>query len=128
MLTLEYVKGYLRVDFNEDDEFIDNLLYTAEAYLYDFTDKVLFLESMGGDAALMSAFLNQLKQLGAFEKISGLILGTFTKMEQNYISPTIEELAIKIIDNPNMPIVKTSEIGHGQNSKCIVIGKNIIIN
>ena len=97
-------------------------------YMPDFTDKVLFLESMGGDAALMSAFLNQLKQLGAFEKISGLILGTFTKMEQNYISPTIEELAIKIIDNPNMPIVKTSEIGHGQNSKCIVIGKNIIIN
>ena len=49
-------------------------------------------------------------------------------MQQNNISPTIEELAIKIIDNPNIPIVKTSEIGHGQNSKCIVIGKNIIIN
>ncbi|WP_294134467.1 S66 peptidase family protein [uncultured Clostridium sp.] len=96
-------------------------------YMPDFTDKVLFLESMGGDAGLMSAFLNQLKQMGAFDKIQGLILGTFSKMQENNISPTIEELAIKIINNPNLPIAKTEEIGHGANSKCIVIGKTIIL-
>ena len=93
----------------------------------DFTNKVLFLESMGGEAGLMSAFLNQLKQIGAFDKIQGLILGTFSKMQENNISPTIEELAIKIINNPNLPIAKTEEIGHGANSKCIVIGKTIIL-
>ena len=75
-------------------------------YMPDFTDKVLFLESMGGEAGLMSAFLNQLKQMGAFDKIQGLILGTFSKMQENNISPTIEELAIKIINNPNLPIAK----------------------
>ena len=53
----------------------------------DFTNKVLFLESMGGEAGLMSAFLNQLKQIGAFDKIQGLILGTFSKMQENNISP-----------------------------------------
>ena len=94
-------------------------------YMPDFTDKVLFLESMGGDAGLMSAFLNQLKQMGAFDKIQGLILGTFSKMQENNISPTIEELVVKIINNPNLPIAKTEEIGHGANSKCIVIGENI---
>lgn len=96
-------------------------------YMPDFTDKILFLESMGGEAALMSAFLNQLKQMGAFEKIKGLILGTFTKMQENNISPSISELVLNIIDNPNLPIVKTEEIGHGTNSKAIVIGKNIIL-
>ena len=96
-------------------------------YMPDFTDKILFLESMGGEAALMSAFLNQLKQMGAFEKIKGLILGTFTKMQENNISPSIIELVLNIIDNPNLPIVKTEEIGHGTNSKAIVIGKNIIL-
>ena len=96
-------------------------------YMPDFTDKVLFLESMGGDAALMSAFLNQLKQMGAFDKIKGLILGTFSKMQENNTSPTIEELVIKIINNPNLPIAKTEEIGHGANSKCIVIGENITL-
>ena len=96
-------------------------------YMPDFTDKVLFLESMGGEAGLMSAFLNQLKQMGAFYKIQGLILGTFSKMQENNISPTIEELVVKIINNPDLPIAKTEEIGHRANSKCIVIGKNIIL-
>ena len=93
----------------------------------DLTDKVLFLESMGGEAGLMSSFLNQLKQMGAFDKIKGLILGTFSKMQENNISPTIEELAVKIINNPNLHIAKTEEVGHGVNSKCIIIGKNIIL-
>ena len=96
-------------------------------YMPDFTDKVLFLESMGGEAGLMSAFLNQLKQMGVFDKIQGLILGTFTKMQESNISPTIEELVVKIINNPNLPIAKTEEIGHGANSKCIVIGENITL-
>lgn len=93
----------------------------------DFTGKVLFLESMGGEAALMSAFLNQFKQLGVFDKINGLILGTFSKMQENNISPSITELALSIIDNPNLPIAKTEEIGHSPNSKAIVIGKNIVL-
>ena len=80
---------------------------------------------MGGDAALMSAFLNQLKQIGIFNKVKGVILGTFSKMQADNITPTIEELTIKIINNPNLPIVKTEEIGHGANSKCIIIGNNI---
>lgn len=97
-------------------------------YMPDFTNKVLFLESMGGETALMSAFLNQLKQIGAFDKIQGLILGTFSKMQENNLSPTIEELVVKIVNNPNLPIAKTEEIGHGANSKCIIIGKNITLS
>ena len=97
-------------------------------YMPDFTDKILFLESMGGEAALISTFLNQLKQMGVFNKINGIILGTFSKMQENNISPTIEELAVKIINNPNLPIAKTEEIGHGPNSKCIIIGKNISLS
>ena len=96
-------------------------------YMPDFTGKVLFLESMGGEAALMSAFLNQLKQLGVFDKINGLILGTFSKMQENNISPSITELALSIIDNPTLPIAKTEEIGHSSNSKSIIIGKNIVL-
>ena len=56
----------------------------------DFTDKILFLESMGGEAALMSAFFNQLKQMGVFNKVRGILLGTFTKMQENNITPNIE--------------------------------------
>ena len=104
------------------------LKLAATKYMPDFTDKVLFLESMGGEASLISSFLNQLKQIGAFDKIQGLILGTFSKMQESNISPTIEELVVKIVNNPNLPIAKTEEIGHGSNSKCIVIGKSITLS
>lgn len=94
-------------------------------FMPDFTNKVLFLESRSGGVAQMVTFLNQYKQMGVFDKISGLILGTFTQMEEEELSPTIEELVIRVIGERKVPIVKTSEIGHGQNSKAIIIGRNI---
>lgn len=97
-------------------------------YMPSFQGKILFLESLGGEVALMTTYLNQLKQIGAFKQVKGILLGTFTKMEENNVEPRIEELVIKIVDNEEMPIAKTQDIGHGNNSKCIVIGKNIILN
>ena len=92
----------------------------------DTKDKVLLLESLGGEVPQMITYLNQLKQIGVFSKIKGLILGTFTTMEENNHKPNIVEL-VKQYVSEDLPIVKTFEIGHGYNSKAIVIGKNICI-
>lgn len=91
-------------------------------YMPDFTDKVLLLESYSGGPMQMSTYLNQYKQLGVFKQIKGIILGTYTVMEQENLSPTIETLVQKIVDDPTMPIVKTADIGHHMDSKCIKIG------
>lgn len=92
-------------------------------YLPDFEGKILFLESRSGKSPLMISFLNQLKQMNVFEDIRGIILGTFTQMEREDISPNIKEIVLDITKEYNIPIVKTNEIGHGSDSKCIVIGK-----
>lgn len=97
-------------------------------FMPDFTNKVLFLESLSGGVARMVTFLNQYKQMGVFDKISGIILGTFTQMEEEQLSPTIEELVIKVLGGRKIPIVKTREIGHGQDSKAIIIGRAIKLN
>lgn len=94
-------------------------------YMPSFKDKILLLESLGGDVAKMRTFLTQLKLIGTFKEINGIILGTFTEMEKNNNNPTIEELVKEIVNDKNMPIVKTEEIGHGNDSKCIVIGKEL---
>jgi Uncharacterized proteins, homologs of microcin C7 resistance protein MccF len=91
-------------------------------YMPDFDDKVLFLESYGGGVALMRTYLCQLDQIGVFNKISGLLLGTFTKMEENNDLHSIEELVTSIADK-KIPIAKTQEVGHGNTSKCLIIGK-----
>lgn len=92
-------------------------------YLPDFSNRILFLESYSGDVALMTTYLTQLKQMGVFQKISGLLLGTFTEMERNNEYPDIVALATRIIDDKNLAIAKTDDIGHSRNSKCLIIGK-----
>ncbi|MBU5314875.1 LD-carboxypeptidase [Clostridium bornimense] len=94
-------------------------------YMPSFKGKVLLLESLGGEVALMTTYLNQLKQMGAFNEVKGIILGTFTEMEEKQAKPTIEQLVVDIVNNKELPIVKTEDIGHGSNSKAIIIGGDI---
>lgn len=38
-LTLEYVKEYLRVDFNEDDIFIQNMIVAAQSFIQNHLNR-----------------------------------------------------------------------------------------
>lgn len=104
------------------------LKLSGTKFMPNFTNKVLFLESRSGGVAQMVTFLNQYKQMGVFDKISGIILGAFTQMEEEQLNPTIEELVMKVVGERKIPIVKTREIGHGQDSKAIIIGRAIKLN
>lgn len=95
-------------------------------YFPDMNGKILLLESLGGTVPQMTTYLSQLKQIGVFEQINGIILGTFTKMELEKCSPDITEL-VKGYAGSRLPIVKTNEIGHGADSKGIVIGEEIAL-
>ena len=93
-------------------------------YFPDLQGKVLLLESLGGEVPQMAAYLAQLKQLGAFDKVNGVLLGTFTTMERNQCTPDIVSL-VKEVCGPALPIATTLEIGHGDDSKAIMIGREI---
>ena len=93
-------------------------------YFPDLRGKVLLLEAMGGEVPQMATYLAQLKQLGAFEKIGGVLLGTFSAMERGGCVPDIVTL-VKEVCGPELPIAVTGEIGHGDDSKAIVIGREI---
>ena len=94
-------------------------------YLPDFKDKILFLESYSGNAAKIYTYLTQYKQMGILNDIKGIILGTFTEMDLNNINPTVEEMLIDILGKDSqIPIIKTNNLGHGSDAKCLIIGKN----
>ena len=93
-------------------------------YFPDLQGKILLLESLGGEVPQMATYLAQLKQIGAFDKVNGILLGTFTTMENNHCTPDIVTL-VKEACGPEMPIAKTLEIGHGDDSKAIIIGREI---
>lgn len=95
-------------------------------YMPDLEGKILLLESYSGKAAQIETYLCQLQQMGAFEKVAGILLGTFTELEQENSMFTVEEL-VKRIAGEHMPIAVTKEIGHGTDSKGIVIGRELCI-
>ncbi len=101
------------------------LKLSGTKYMPSFDNKVLFLESLGGDAKKITTYLTQYKQIGAFEKISGIILGSFSEMEDRNYYPKVEEILLNIIEDKKIPIIKTAYLGHRQNSKAISIGKSI---
>ena len=93
-------------------------------YMPDLTDKILLLEANSGTVAQIETYLCQLQQLGAFEKIAGILLGTFTQMEAEQCTPDAATLVRKIA-GCNLPVAVTKDIGHGTDAKAIVIGQTI---
>ncbi len=96
-------------------------------YFPDVTDKILLIESLGGQVPQMITYFSQLKSCGVFEKIKGILLGTFSEMEANHCEPDIISL-IRLFAGNDIPIAQTREIGHNDDSKAIWIGKEIAIN
>ena len=89
--------------------------------------KILLLESYGGTVPQMATYLAQLNQIGVFHQLAGIILGTFTAMEQQQCRPDIVNL-VRTYTGRELPIAVTREIGHGTDSKAIVIGKEVYIH
>lgn len=95
-------------------------------YMPDFKDKILFLESFSGNSAKMVTYITQYKNLGVFNEIKGIILGEFTEMERENLKPDIVEILKRVIGEINITILKTRDLGHGADAKCIPIGKYLI--
>ena len=95
-------------------------------YFPDLENRVLFLEGLGTTVETLITHLTQLKQMGVFDKISGLLLGTFTNIEKIYNKNDIYSI-VKDFTDKDLPVAKTSEVGHDINSKMITIGGRINI-
>ena len=91
-------------------------------YFPEAENKVLFIEGLGTSIEGLVTHLAQLKQIGVFDKISGLLIGTFTKIEKEISEEELFELVKKYIPE-HLPVVKTSEVGHAKDSKVLKIGE-----
>ena len=90
-------------------------------YFPEVENKVLFIEGLGTSIEGLVTHLAQLKQIGVFDKISGLLIGTFTKIEKEISEEELFELVKDYIPE-HVPVVKTSEVGHARDSKVLKIG------
>ena len=95
-------------------------------YFPEVENKVLFIEGLGTSIEGFVTHLAQLKQIGVFDKISGLLIGTFTKIEKEISVEELFELIQEYIPS-SLAVAKTQEVGHAKNSKALKIGEKIYI-
>ena len=67
-----------------------------------------------------------LEACSAFDKINGILLGTFTEMEQKGAAPAMPQL-VREIAPPDLPIAETRYIGHGTDARAVVIGREYFL-
>ena len=90
-------------------------------YWPDIRGKILLLEGLGTTVANAAAYVAQLDQLGALKDAAGILLGTFTRMEQRGDIPTFAEILMRRL-SADKPVAKTQQIGHGADSRAVRIG------
>ena len=95
-------------------------------YFPEVENKVLFIEGLGTSIEGLVTHISQLKQIGVFDKISGLLIGTFTKIEKEISVEELFELVQEYIPS-SLAVAKTQEVGHAKNSKALKIGEKIYI-
>lgn len=95
-------------------------------YFPEVENKVLFIEGLGTTIEGLATHLAQLKQIGVFDKISGLLIGTFTEIEKEMSGEELFELVKEYIPS-SLAVAKTQEVGHAKNSKALKIGEKIHI-
>ena len=95
-------------------------------YFSEMENKVLFIEGLGTSIEGLVTHLAQLKQIGVFDKILGLLIGTFTKIEKEISEEELFELIQEYIPS-SLAVAKTHEVGHAKNSKVLKIGEKIYI-
>lgn len=91
-------------------------------YWPELENKVLVLESAGGRYEAMCSGLAQLEQLGAFEKINGMLIGQFTQIELDGKRAAFLAVCRNYASRYGFPVWETAFIGHDDRSKPIRIG------
>ena len=93
-------------------------------YWPDMHGKILLMESLGGGSGQIATLFAQLEQIGVFDQVVGVLLGTFTSYEKSNPEMTVFDLLKMHIDD-KLPVAVTKEIGHGHDSKAIIIGEKM---
>lgn len=94
-------------------------------YWPDFTGSVLLLEAYRGKPELVASLLEQCRETGIFNQISGVLLGTFSELDKLKESDLPEKLLLDLLPG-NVPITKTEHIGHRPDAKAIRLGQECV--
>ena len=99
--------------------------------LSEFDGTILFWEEIGETLYDITINLTKLKHLGILERISGMIIGKLTWVNQYFDEiehPTQREAVLDVVADYNFPILAEVDFGHNQTMLPLPIGITVYID
>ena len=105
-----------------------SVLYSAigSYSMPDFTNKILFIEDLDEYLYHIDRMMQNLKRSGLLSRISGLIVGGMTDMNDNAtpFGKTAEEIIFEIVKDLNIPVAFNFPAGHVETNLPLIFGKS----
>ena len=105
-----------------------SVLYSAigSHSMPDFTSKILFIEDLDEYLYHIDRMMQNLKRSGLLSRISGLIVGGMTNMNDNSIpfGRKAEEIIFEIVKDLNIPVAFNFPAGHVETNLPLIFGKS----
>ncbi len=92
--------------------------------------KILFIEDLDEYLYHIDRMLQNIKRNGMFDKISGLIVGEMTQMNDNTIpfGKTPKEMILDICGEYDFPIAFNFPAGHIDDNRAMIMGRESVLN
>ncbi|TAF43244.1 MAG: LD-carboxypeptidase [Sphingobacteriales bacterium] len=96
----------------------------------DYTNKVLFIEDVGEYLYATDRMLHTLDRAGKLSKLKGLIVGSFTKTQDNPIpfGQSPEEIIYHKVKKYNYPVAFGFPAGHLNDNRALILGSGIFLH
>lgn len=105
-----------------------SVLYSAigSHSMPDFTSKILFIEDLDEYLYHIDRMMQNLKRSGLLSRISGLIVGGLTDMNDNSIpfGRKAEDIIFEIVKDLNIPVAFNFPAGHVETNLPLIFGKS----
>ncbi len=81
-------------------------------YELDTEDKILFIEEIGEHIGNLDRHIYQLRNAGKFDRAAGILLGQFTRCDQDEPDYSIVNVLLEATEGMNIPIMYNIQSGH----------------
>lgn len=110
-------EGYLMGGILERISTLAGTKYFPNLDLFD--GSILFWEEIGRDLSEIYQYLYQLKNMGIFERINGMLIGKVKYIKplrqssrREIVEPTLKEMVLEILKDCSFPIMANMDFGH----------------
>ena len=93
----------------------------------DYRNKILFIEDVGEYLYAVDRMLWALKRSGKLAQLNGLIVGSFTQIQDNDIpfGQTVEEIVMEHVKDYHYPVCFDYPAGHIPNNQALIFGRQV---